>query len=227
MKAFKKLIENGSYQEAIDGLTELLKSDLYNTEALVWLAKAQYKLGQYNQAIDNYNSLINLLPNIADLYSDRGLCFHMAQDFQSALNDFNKAVELEPDNSYRYSSRAFVKDYYKDHQGALNDYNKAIELDPDDAIAYNNRGVLEEKLGYASQAQDSFNRSNEIQGIDLDKELANINTSAAPTITLSKSEKPILTWSRYWGILKSIFSSKTGFNAFFKFLFKKNRVHTS
>jgi tetratricopeptide (TPR) repeat protein len=218
MKKIKKLIEKEKYEEAIAELGLLLSTDPYNTEGLVWLAKAQFKLNEYNASIETYNKLINLLPNIADLYSDRGLCFHMAKDYKSALLDFNKAVDLEPENAYRYSCRAFVKDYYKDYQGALTDYKKAIELDPDDAITYNNKGVLEEKLGFAELAKESFHISNELQGIDLDKELSKINLQDAPTITLSEPPKKKLTLKGYMLVFRSIFTSKKGFIEFIDFL---------
>lgn len=221
MKKFQELVENGDYEEAVEGLTEVLSANPYNTEALVWLAKAQFKLEQYDISIENYSKLINLLPTIADLYSDRGLCYHMAGEYKSALLDFNKAVELEPENAYRYSCRAFVKDYYKDYKGALTDYNKAIELDPEDAITYNNKGVLEEKLGFAEQAKESFNTSNELQGIDLDKELSKINMSDAPDITLPKPPITKLTFKYYLDLVKSIFTSKKGFKEFIDFLRRK------
>lgn len=218
MKRFQELVEKGEYKEAVEGLVKVLSNDPYNTEALMWLGKAQFKLEEFDASIETYSKLINLLPSIADLYSDRGLCYHMAGEYKIALNDFDKAVDLEPENAYRYSCRAFVKDYYKDYKGALLDYSKAIELDPQDAIAYNNKGVLEEKLGFAEQAKESFNISNEIHGIDLDKELSKINISDAPTITLPKPPKRKLTLKVYLRVLKSIFTSKTGFKEFIEFL---------
>ena len=221
MKRFQDLIKKGEYQEAIDGLSAMLLADQYNTEALVWLAKAQFKIEDYNSSIENYNKLINLLPSIADLYSDRGLCYHMAGEHKSAIEDFGKAIELEPENAYRYSCRAFIKDYYKDYNGALIDYNKAIELDPKDAITYNNKGVLEEKLGFEEQAQESFGISNKIQGIDLVKELSKINSSSKPTITLPKPTPKKLTFEGYVSVLKTIFTTKKGFGEFVKFLRQK------
>ncbi|MCF6360051.1 MAG: tetratricopeptide repeat protein [Cyclobacteriaceae bacterium] len=223
MNNYQKLINNGDYQQVVDELTALLASDSYNTEALIWLAKAQFKLEQFEEAINNYSKLINLLPSIADLYSDRGLCHHLAGEHDLALNDFDKAVELEPENAYRYSCRAFVKDYYKDYQGALKDYNKAIEIDPSDAITHNNKGVLEEKLGFADQAQQSFKASNHIQGIDLEKELANINSSELPAITLSKPEIRKLSFYSYLSIIKSVFTTKKGLKEFIGYLTTKKK----
>lgn len=223
MKEYQLLVEKGEYKVAIKELSEILSGNPYDTEALVWLAKAQFKIENFDESIENYSKLINLLPAIADLYSDRGLCYHMDGQYQLALDDFNKAVDLEPENAYRYSCRAFVKDYYKDYKGALNDYNKAIELDPNDAITYNNKGVLEEKLGFAEQAKESFDASNEIQGIDLDKELLKINASNAPDITLSEPPKTSLTVKSYITVLKSIFTSKKALKEFIGFLKLKRK----
>lgn len=223
MRNYQQLINNGDYQKVVNELTNILASDNYNTEALVWLAKAQFKLEQYNKAIDTYNKLINLLPSVADLYSDRALCYHLAGEAKAALKDFDKAVDLEPENAYRYSCRAFVKDYYKDFKGALDDYNKAIEIDPEDAITHNNKGVLEEKLGFAEQARQSFTTSNKIQGIDLDKELAKINISDSPPITLPKIEPEKLSMSSYFSVVKAVFSTKKGFKEFIGFLTGKKK----
>jgi tetratricopeptide (TPR) repeat protein len=220
MEQFRQLIEDEEYTEAIEGLNGLLSSNPYNTEAITLLAKAQFKLKKFAESIDNYSKLINLLPNIADYYADRGLCHHMAGEYKSALLDFDKAIELEPENAYRYSCRAFVKDYYKDYKGALIDYKKAIELDPEDAIAYNNKGVLEEKLGFADQAKESFDASNQLQGVDLDKELSKINITDLPPITLSEPDQPSkgkVTVKGYLNIIKYVFSSKKGFSEFINF----------
>ncbi|VAW29364.1 hypothetical protein MNBD_BACTEROID06-945 [hydrothermal vent metagenome] len=147
----------------------------------------------------------------------------MAGEAKAALKDFDKAVDLEPKNAYRYSCRAFIKDYYKDYKGALADYNKAIEIDPEDAITHNNKGVLEEKLGFAEQAQQSFTTSNQIQGVDLDKELAKINVSDYPPITLPKVEPEKLSIISYISVIKTIFSTKKGFNEFINFLSGKKK----
>lgn len=223
MKDYQKLIKNGDYQEVIDELIIVLSSDSYNTEALIWLAKAQFKLELYFDAIDNYNKLINLIPGMADLYADRGLCYHLAGEVKLALEDFNKAVELEPENAYRYSSRAFVKDYYKDYQGALKDYNKALEIDPKDAITHNNKGVLEEKLGFEDQAQESFKTHDQLQGIDLDKELAKINSSNTLAITRAKPIQKKLSLNSYFLVLKSIFTTKNVLKEFANFLIGKGK----
>ncbi len=223
MNTYESLIKNGKYQQVVDELTKLLATDNYNTEALIWLAKAQFKLDLYPDSIDTYSKLINLLPGVADLYADRGLCYHLAGEVKLALTDFDKAVELEPKNAYRYSCRAFVKNYYKDYQGALADYNKAIEIDPEDAIAYNNKGMLEEKLGFEEQANQSYNASDQLQGIDLDKELAKINTKDALPITLPTTKPKTLTKGDYFSVLKTVFTSKQGFNEFVRFLTRKRK----
>ncbi len=220
MKKYQKLIEAAKYQQAIEGLSKIIANDAYNIEALTWLAKAQFKLELFQESIENYNKIINLMPLEADFYADRGLCFHMAGEVKLALLDFDKAVELQPNNAYRYSCRAFVKNYYKDFKGALTDYNKAIELDPKDAIAYNNKGVLEEKIGFADQAKESFSHSNQLQGIDLEKELAKINVSNSLPITLYKPKAKQLTGKQYFTVLTSVFTSARGLKEFIRFLFQ-------
>ena len=49
------------------------------------------------------------------------------------------------------------------------DYLKAIELDPEDAIELKNLGMLEEKKGNIKKANQHFDASDKIQGVDYSK----------------------------------------------------------
>ncbi len=96
---------------------------------------------------------INVDPNQALIYSERGVTYMHLKRFDKAIQDMDTAVSLEPNNPYRYASRAFVKGAAGDVDGGIKDYEKAIELDPEDAISYNNLGLLQEKLGYDKQSK--------------------------------------------------------------------------
>ena len=135
MKEIIQEIKEGNLQEALQLCNTWLNSDEYNLDVLDLKAVIFRKLSDYNSAIETHNTLINLLPDRAAFYAERGMTFHAMLQKDEAIADFNKALLLEPKNPYRYSSRAFIRDYYGDHAGALEDYNKAIDLDPQDAIS--------------------------------------------------------------------------------------------
>jgi tetratricopeptide (TPR) repeat protein/V8-like Glu-specific endopeptidase len=116
-----------------------LKSDDY-------IASGRQKYGKkdYLGALADYNSAIQLNPNMAAAYNYRGgLRSGRLKDYPRALADYNSAIQLEPKNGIFYSNRGHLKeDKLSDIKGAFADYNLAIQLSPDNAIAYANRGYL-------------------------------------------------------------------------------------
>ena len=208
------------YAAALNAFQQALEAESTHVESLYGSARAKFKLEQFNDSVDDFDRLINLIPNEAVYYSERGVALHLAYDNQRALQDFDKAVELEPENPYRYSSRAYIKDRMQDYQGAIDDYSKAIELDPEDAVAYNNRGIIEEKQGHLARAKKSFQRADALgntfdhtqQNTPPPTPTANINAPVSP-------EKPGT--KDYLQVMKSVLTSREGFNEFWSFLRRK------
>jgi tetratricopeptide (TPR) repeat protein len=218
----EKLIKNSKYDEALNHLNALINKDPYSLPYLTLRAKVLYKLNQFEQSIIDYNQLINLAPEDLEHIADRGLCYHMNNDPDLALEDFDTVVARDLENPYWYACRAFIKDFNKDYEGSLIDYEKVLSLDPDDAIALNNKGLVEEKLGYMAKAQESFKLSDELHGIDLEKEIGHLNIpleADTPEPTAEQDPAPVGN-NHYMDTLKKLISSSKERNAFFAFLFK-------
>ncbi|MEQ9442719.1 MAG: tetratricopeptide repeat protein, partial [Cyclobacteriaceae bacterium] len=152
-------LQKEEYEQARSFFQRALAEESAHPDSLYGIARAHFKLEAFDKSIQAFDRLINLVPNNAMFYSERGVALHWTGNNDLALADFDKAVALEPENPYRYSSRAYIKDRLKDYQGAIDDYTKAIALDPEDAIAYNNRGMIEEKLGYIQQSKRSYQQA--------------------------------------------------------------------
>jgi tetratricopeptide (TPR) repeat protein len=138
-------------------------------------------------------------------------------------------LQMQPSYSFRYAARAYAKDFFGDTEGAIEDYEKALELDPDDAVSYNNIGLLQEKLGYKKQAQDNFERADQLskqenhlyqimddlEGNSAEPVLKNDSPTEHQTIdpkeTREKNISKFLEFSR-------IFTSRKQFTEFLKFL---------
>src|SRR5262245_52849608 len=95
---------------------------------------------QCDRAIADYTTAIQLKPDYAEAYNDRGFAYYLKGDFERAIADFTRAIELRPNYPRAYNSRGVV--YMTGGYGAAKsvpDFDRAIELQPDFRYAYINR----------------------------------------------------------------------------------------
>jgi tetratricopeptide (TPR) repeat protein len=121
-------------------------TNLQTAEEYFYSAYKKTTLKDYYGAIADYTKAIELNPNKAQIYNNRGLAKDKLKDYNGAIADYSKAIELDPNYTNAYNNRGVQKKMLKDYNGAIADYSKAIELDPNYTYAYNNRGVAKGNL---------------------------------------------------------------------------------
>ena len=92
-------------------------------------------------SIADYDKAIELAPDSADAYNNRGDAYDEMGEYGKAIADYSRAIELEPCYAAAYFNRAYAYGELDDYNKAIADYSKAIELNPTDAQAYYNRGL--------------------------------------------------------------------------------------
>jgi tetratricopeptide (TPR) repeat protein len=95
---------------------------------------------QYDRAIADYTTAIQLKPDYAEAYNDRGFAYYLRGDAERAIADFTRAIELRPNYPKAYNSRGVV--YMANGYGvekSVPDFDRAIALKPDFRYAYINR----------------------------------------------------------------------------------------
>ncbi|MBF0473129.1 MAG: tetratricopeptide repeat protein [Nitrospirae bacterium] len=120
------------------------------------------KLGNYQQAINDYNKAIELNPQFANAYVHRGNSYADLHNYQQSISDYNKAIELNPQDVFAYYNRGDSYYFLGNYQQAISDYTKAIELDPQFAIAYDSRGLSYYFLGNYQQAISDYTKAIEL-----------------------------------------------------------------
>jgi len=100
----------------------------------------KYNKGDYQGALAAYDRAIQLNPNYADAYIERGNILNILGNKQGALDDYNQALRINPNMASAYVGRAMIR-VDKDKQGAIDDLNRAVEINPNDVDSYNNRGI--------------------------------------------------------------------------------------
>ena len=107
--------------------------------------------GEFTSAIKGYDNTINLAPDFANVYINRGAARQKIGYLEGAIKDYDMAIRLGEDYAYVYFNRGLAKSDLGDNKGAIKDYDTAIRLDPAYVSAYVNRGLaksgLEDKQG--------------------------------------------------------------------------------
>jgi tetratricopeptide (TPR) repeat protein len=93
----------------------------------------QIKIKLFTQAIE-------LNPNYAVAYNNRGHTYLTQNDFDQALRDLDQAIVLNPNYSLAYNNRGNVHYQRKEYSQAWQDYDRAVSLQPNFIEAYVNRG---------------------------------------------------------------------------------------
>jgi uncharacterized membrane protein YhaH (DUF805 family)/regulator of sirC expression with transglutaminase-like and TPR domain len=113
-------------------------------------------------SIVDYNKTIELAPDSADAYYNRGDAYDQMGEYGKAIADYNKAIELDPNHASAYYNRGCAYGEIGAYDKAIADYNKAIELNPNDSLAYYNRGLACSKRGEVPKAVNDLEKCIEL-----------------------------------------------------------------
>ena len=66
------------------------------------------KSGRYNEALDYFNKALELNPNFAGAYFNKGLAYGHKRKFDQAINNFTRAIEINPNYADALDSRGLL-----------------------------------------------------------------------------------------------------------------------
>jgi protein O-mannosyl-transferase len=109
--------------------------------------RTYFALGQYQQAIEDFNEAIRFVPDCMQFYNNRGVAYANLGLYQRAIEDYKEAIRLTPNYIAPYKNRGDAYANLGLYQSAIEDYNQAIRLKSDYVEAYSNRGIIHLKIG--------------------------------------------------------------------------------
>jgi len=152
----------GVWKNDITLWNDVISKDQTIYEAYINRGNALKNENKNNQALADFNKVIELNPKYALAYYNRGTVFEDEKKYDLALADYNKAIELNPVFSPAYNNRGNLFANINNYDQALTDFNKAIKLNPDYSQAYNNRGNLFVNTNKIDQALADFSKAVEL-----------------------------------------------------------------
>ena len=118
--------------------------------------------GDHKQAEKSFSEAIELNPENALAWHNRGWAYIEQKRYKQALADFNKALELNPNWELPYFGRGFTYNQMKEYASAIKEYDKVIDMNPKYAIAWNNRGAAKSWLNQMREAIVDYNKAIEL-----------------------------------------------------------------
>ena len=123
-----------------------------------------YKQGFYEEAIKDYNVMIDKWPNVPDLYKKRANALKETGNYGAAAKDYSYIIRLVPDELDNYMTLALLYiEYMKNSVLGLKVIDKAIEkFKKSSADIYQLKGEILLKTGKYKEAIDNFSIALEI-----------------------------------------------------------------
>lgn len=130
----------------IAACTALIETQVENPQALAIAynnrGSARSTKGDYELAIQDYDSSIKLNPSLSNAFNNRGLAHKKKGASDRAIADFTAAIALAPDDAGPLANRGQVYETARDYERALKDFNDAIRIQPALGSLWNERCVI-------------------------------------------------------------------------------------
>jgi len=119
------------YDEAVSYFQKaaLIAPTRRQAEAHSKLGFAYGFMGQYELALQSVNRALEIDPQYAPAYENRGSINLYLGDYQKAIDDFSIAIHMTPDVAILYYERAMAYEKVGDKQSAIEDYVTYLDLD--------------------------------------------------------------------------------------------------
>ena len=142
-----------------------IQQDSKFATAYVGLGRVCHMLGRWDDAIEYFNSAVELEPNSPDIVCSRGDLHADMGNYGAALTDYARTIELDPEFAHAYRNGAWLlatcpDEEYRDPENAVLGAQQALEYSYGDrhvaldtlAAAYASNGQFEEAIATLHQA---------------------------------------------------------------------------
>jgi tetratricopeptide (TPR) repeat protein len=140
-----------------------------DAEAYRQRGDARFQLGEFDEALADFNQAIELNPSDGAAYALRARLHRVQQDNDHALADYTRAIDLDSKNADLYSARGWTYIDMGDYENGLADFDQTLELRTDEPGDHLDRGIAYSLSGdNVKAAEDYLQWANGIQTDEVD-----------------------------------------------------------
>jgi len=125
-------------------------------------AEGYFKKGNFNQAIREFEVVLEKWPDDSRSYNKLGVCYASLRDFIKAKSYLEKALALDLKYPEPCNNLGNIYLEEKEYEKSIELYKKALELNPDYAAAHSNLGLAYKRTKRINEAVKHFKMAAEI-----------------------------------------------------------------
>ena len=152
-----ELVQQKSYQQAIETLQEILQDDPYNINALVLLQAAFSGIGDYEQSIAYGKAVLKINPN-TQAYQNLAYAYRRLEQDEDAIRSYKSLLALSPEDVGANEQLGLTLAGQSRYEEAIEPLKKALRLKGEDTVLLQTLGICNLRLQRYEQAIDEFER---------------------------------------------------------------------
>lgn len=149
----------GRASEAVIPFKKAAQLDKKNPELLSNLARAQHGANLFSDALETYHKLLRLVPDSAQIQTDRGTAFAKLKRYEEAARCFERAIALQPDYFLAWSNQGNLLSELRITEQAVQSYQRALQIHPDYPETWTNLGNALFDLGRYADAVECHEKA--------------------------------------------------------------------
>jgi len=152
-------VEDGDYEEAVTGLSRVIRQDPARFDAYLQRGGARSLNGDLDGALEDLDLYLRYFPLDDQAVYQKGMIQFDHGKYLDAIQSFNKALQMNSGEAAYYFARGRTYAATGTTRYAENDMAMALDLDPANGQIWFEKGKLAEKLGRRKDACHCFERA--------------------------------------------------------------------
>jgi tetratricopeptide (TPR) repeat protein len=120
------------------------------------LGLAYSSVGQYDKAIQEYWTVLELRPDSADAHNNLGLAYSYSGMYDEAIKQYIEALEHQPNFAQAHNNLGLAYEYKGQVEKAIEQYRLALKIRPNFVMVHNNLGLAYASKGLFENAEKHF-----------------------------------------------------------------------
>jgi Tfp pilus assembly protein PilF len=160
----KGLAAKGNSKGAIAVFDQAAELDRGNATVYFYRAIAHEKLGEIDEAVNDYTAVILLRGSLREAYYNRGTIYLNKKDYKLAVSDFDMAINIDPKYLNATYNRGLAHYNLNNLNAALADFINVLKFEPKNVNALVMRSYVYCAQGFASAASKDQDAAAQLGG---------------------------------------------------------------